>query len=432
MAIDLTNWTPRRIMIIPDDGPGTIVTAEKWSSLWMATIEQGDYGQDTLEEILSQLYLTAWHPTEAAASLSNPAIYTDGSLTVSGQLSELKSFADQIVADLYETAWHATDGAISINNPALYAAGATTVKGQLTELKTHMDTAESDIDTQTGRIDDLYYGTVPAYTASRLGGEPPAYYGTAAQITNLQGQIDGLAVGAISVFSHNDISNRDAIDAHPLSAITGLNTALSTIGTYVGTLEDTVLNLTHAGFTDRNDTASHIASAIEYDTGTSVAQKIANIDSTIAAITGDVSELAHNDLLGRSDEDAHPISAITGLQTALDGKAAASHGTHVTYGTSAAALTSGGTGTAGTSDSVSRADHKHTLPAYPTLSSLGVTATAAELNKLDGVTATTAQLNFVNGVTSAIQTQLNAKQKTISYGTANPSGGVNGDVYIKY
>ena len=45
----------------------------------------------------------------------------------------------------------------------------------------------------------------------------------------------------------------------------------------------------------------------------------------------------------------------------------------------------------------------------PTLSSLGVTATAAELNKMDGVTATTAELNYVDGVTSNIQTQLNNK-----------------------
>jgi hypothetical protein len=39
----------------------------------------------------------------------------------------------------------------------------------------------------------------------------------------------------------------------------------------------------------------------------------------------------------------------------------------------------------------------------------GVTASTAELNLLDGVTATTAELNFVDGVTSNIQTQLNAK-----------------------
>jgi hypothetical protein len=44
------------------------------------------------------------------------------------------------------------------------------------------------------------------------------------------------------------------------------------------------------------------------------------------------------------------------------------------------------------------------------LVNLGLTATAAELNILDGVTSTTAELNYVDGVTSPIQTQLNAKQ----------------------
>ena len=40
------------------------------------------------------------------------------------------------------------------------------------------------------------------------------------------------------------------------------------------------------------------------------------------------------------------------------------------------------------------------------LSSLGVTATAAELNVLSGITASTTELNYVDGVTSSIQTQL--------------------------
>jgi len=39
----------------------------------------------------------------------------------------------------------------------------------------------------------------------------------------------------------------------------------------------------------------------------------------------------------------------------------------------------------------------------------GVTASTAELNILDGVTASTAELNYVDGVTSAIQTQLDTK-----------------------
>ena len=41
-----------------------------------------------------------------------------------------------------------------------------------------------------------------------------------------------------------------------------------------------------------------------------------------------------------------------------------------------------------------------------------LTATAAEINVLDGITASTAELNYVDGVTSAIQTQLDAKATT--------------------
>lgn len=52
--------------------------------------------------------------------------------------------------------------------------------------------------------------------------------------------------------------------------------------------------------------------------------------------------------------------------------------------------------------------HKHTVSDVTDL-----TATAAELNKLDGVTATTAELNYIAGVTSNIQTQLNSKSPTV-------------------
>tara|TARA_Y100000741_G_scaffold70956_1_gene51619 strand:+ start:82 stop:1239 length:1158 start_codon:yes stop_codon:yes gene_type:complete len=47
----------------------------------------------------------------------------------------------------------------------------------------------------------------------------------------------------------------------------------------------------------------------------------------------------------------------------------------------------------------------------------GVTATATELNLIDGVTATTAEINYVDGVTSNIQTQIDAKQASITNGS---------------
>ncbi|MBR5791398.1 MAG: hypothetical protein IKY40_06720, partial [Phascolarctobacterium sp.] len=68
--------------------------------------------------------------------------------------------------------------------------------------------------------------------------------------------------------------------------------------------------------------------------------------------------------------------------------------------------------------------YKDTNNTY-TLSSFSVTATAAELNVLDGITATTAELNYCDGVTSNIQTQLNGKLSTsgtAAKATADASG----------
>lgn len=80
-----------------------------------------------------------------------------------------------------------------------------------------------------------------------------------------------------------------------------------------------------------------------------------------------------------------------------------------------------------------------------------VTASAAELNILDGATLSTTELNYVDGVTSAIQTQLDGKVSTtngtvataaatatvvrnITFSTATPgtANGMDGDVWLVY
>jgi hypothetical protein len=64
------------------------------------------------------------------------------------------------------------------------------------------------------------------------------------------------------------------------------------------------------------------------------------------------------------------------------------------------------------------------------IASLGITATAAELNTLDGITATVTELNYTDGVTSAIQTQLDAKAPidaaTFTGTTTIPTADING------
>lgn len=63
-----------------------------------------------------------------------------------------------------------------------------------------------------------------------------------------------------------------------------------------------------------------------------------------------------------------------------------------------------------------------------TINGTDVTATAAELNILDGVTANTAELNYVDGVTSNVQTQLDTKAPKASpsfTGSASFAGAVD-------
>lgn len=78
--------------------------------------------------------------------------------------------------------------------------------------------------------------------------------------------------------------------------------------------------------------------------------------------------------------------------------------------------TSGGTGV-DVPDSTVRivfCDGTNVVQASASLTGLGVTATTAELNVLDGITATTTELNYTDGVTSNIQTQIDALPSALS------------------
>jgi hypothetical protein len=55
-----------------------------------------------------------------------------------------------------------------------------------------------------------------------------------------------------------------------------------------------------------------------------------------------------------------------------------------------------------------------------------VTASASELNILDGATLTTTELNYVDGVTSSIQTQLDGKQAIVSGVSSTEIGYLDG------
>lgn len=374
MAVDLNNWTPIYRINLPDDAPGKVVSAEYWTTLWQASVTQGDHSEETLAALLEKLNTTAWHPTEAAATITNPAIYELGGTNVAAQLAELFNDLDSAKGD------------ISTLNTQV------ALRRLLSEPLTHNDP------------DDII-------------GRDAADAHPISAITGLQATLDNITAGEISAFSHNDISARDALEAHPMSAITGLTAwqtdvldELDEQAILIATAKTDILNLNdkvHNNIGGRDTANAHPASAIAYNATTSVLQKLNNIDGMISNITGDVSTLTHNDLAGLNAADAHPLASITGLQTALNAKQAN--------------ITGGAT----------------------TIASSNLTANRALISDGSGKVAvsavTSTELSRLDGVTSSVQTQINSanaaigtKQKQITAGTANPSGGSNGDVYIKY
>lgn len=111
----------------------------------------------------------------------------------------------------------------------------------------------------------------------------------------------------------------------------------------------------------------------------------------------------------------HTIANVDGLQTALDGKAATNHGTHVTYGTDAPKAA--GTASAGSASTVSRSDHVH--PVQTTISgnagSATKLATARTIAISGGATGTATSFNGTANITIPV-TSLNAMNLNVADG----------------
>lgn len=86
------------------------------------------------------------------------------------------------------------------------------------------------------------------------------------------------------------------------------------------------------------------------DTLGEIATAMAENEEVVAALDAAIG--------GKADKShTHTIANVSGLQSALDGKAASSHGTHVSYSTTAPVMD--GAASAGSASSVARSDHKH-------------------------------------------------------------------------
>jgi hypothetical protein len=157
----------------------------------------------------------------------------------------------------------------------------------------------------------------------------------------------------------------------------------------------------------------------------SAAGTIANSKAVIYGSSGEVNattlQIAGTSITATAAELNYVDGVTSAIQTQIDGKQATITGAATTIDdtdlTASRAVISNASGKVAVSGvTTTELDILDGLTATTAELNImdGVTATTAELNIMDGVTATTAELNYVDGVTSAIQTQIDSKQATIT------------------
>jgi hypothetical protein len=334
---------------------------------------------DTLNEIAAAIgddpdFITSIGSTITAgdtATLTSANSYTDTRETAI--TTAYQTYADTAESDAVSAA---SADATTKANAAQAAAEATASADATTKANAAQAAAEATASADATTKANAAESSANAYTdgeISTLDTSLKAYADQTyvdADARNAVSAGDGLGYDSLTgVFSADlgfgleiDVNGNISVDGSIISTdqdVANLIGDVTVNGTTGNTVTDRIASAV-SGLVDSApatlDTLNELAAALGDD---------ANFATTVSTQIGGKADSVHT----------HAISDVTNLQTTLDGKALSSH-THLL---------------ADVTD---------------------VTATALELNVLDGITSTTAELNHTDGVTSNIQTQLNAKAAT--------------------
>lgn len=290
-----------------------------------------------------------------------------------------------------------------------------------------------------------------------------------------KGSDNPIAIGSATI--HNDLGGRNAPDCHPESAITNLTTHLQELRDKDLALDEdvqTALNRSQEAkeiaqnakdiaddakdvadeAKDIAEDAKETAEGIEdiAEEAKDIAQDAKDVaDEALDKVTQEITDREDADsalqdqiTINKGTMDTHiadtnnphqvtktqvglgnvdntsdldkPISTAT--QTALDGKV--DKNADIT-GATKCKITYDNKGLVTAGADLVESD----IPSLHLSKISDVTASASEINVLDGITASTTELNYVDGVTSAIQTQIDGKQpkSASAYNMGNTSGG---------
>lgn len=290
MAINLKNYLPQYIGTEVNDAAGKEISNEYWNTLWNKHQLQGDYNAETLFELISKLNQTVFHDGDGAVSIAKHAL-NDGDVISAENVSAQIDYIFERLLPLYALA---------------KANGAEFLRNENFETP---DDCPLPLETVAQQIAYLYdglrvlYDSFPAEHADLPGrGDADAHPMSA--ITGLIETLFAIQSGLAEAYPHNLFPGRNALNAHSIDAITGLSESLAVLNKHLSTTDKTVHFAQTISGKDSSGTWRDLQTILN------------NIYMLLKAATG-FTALSHNDLLGKNSGDAHDLTAISGLETAL-------------------------------------------------------------------------------------------------------------------
>ena len=249
-------------------------------------------------------------------------------------------------------------------------------------------------------------------------------------------KLDGIATGATKVTVDSALSSTSTNPVQNKvvnSAISNLNTLVgdTAVSTQITNAIDEITpasigaatsSHTHSGYASTSHTHNYAGSSSAGGAANSVA------NSMTVQLNSGTTEGTNKFTFNGSAAKSVNITPST------IGAAASSHGTHVSYSSTNPVMD--GTASVGSASTVARSDHKHPTDTTRAAASDLTSHTGNKSNPHGvtlsqlGVTATATELNYCDGVTSNIQTQLNNTVKLSGNQTISGNKTFNGVIYF--
>ena len=281
-------------------------------------------------------------------------------------LDDAKAYTDGKTAGMATTT--GVDNRIAGHNTATNAHSD--IRDLISELTTKVNNFLDVDDTKTDQLSEILEliannkGTLDSITSSKVNVSDIVNNLTTASATKVLSANQGVVLkGLIDALQETVDGKAAGTHTHTIAQVTNLQSTLNAKAsqTDLDALEGVVAGKADTGHVHTIANVTGLQAALDSkDEAIAAAKSEAATQDAVVLAQAQLDSRTYTDSVasGKADKThGHEIADVTGLQTALDGKANSSHGTHVTWSTTSPKMN--GTAAVGSETKVARGDHVH-------------------------------------------------------------------------